>query len=227
MKNVLLIHGALGSMAQLEPLHLLLKSGHHVHSFDLSGHGADTHRGALSMERFGGDILRQMDALGWEYCVAFGYSMGGYAALQLAAQHPGRIAALVTLGSKWAWNPELASRETAKLNPAIILEKVPRYATALEQVHTGIGWKALMEHTAVLLTGLGVEGSFPAALAAQVDIPVRILLGDGDKMVSEEESRALAAHLPKGSFKLLPDTPHPLEKVDVKMLAANLLAVLR
>jgi pimeloyl-ACP methyl ester carboxylesterase len=51
--------------------------------------------------------------------------MGGYVALKTAVLHPGRIEAIVTLGTKFHWDPENASNEVRMLNPEKIEEKVP------------------------------------------------------------------------------------------------------
>ncbi len=221
--TIILLHGALGSSASFDGILPLLSNNFNACSFDFSGHGKDTFRGDLSMSQFGDDILRFMDRHSIEKCGIFGYSMGGYAALQLAGRDPGRILSILTLGTKWEWNPTQAAREIAMLNAHALMEKVPKFALALEQTHIGQGWKALLARTAELLTELGAEGGFSAGRAAQVNIPVRILLGAEDKMVSREESERMAAALPDGSFRLLPAVPHPIDKVDPTLIGEEIL----
>ncbi len=212
--TILLLHGALGSAASFDGILPLLEGKFDAYSFDFSGHGKDKYSGALSMSRFGVDILRFMDDHSLEKAAVFGYSMGGYAAVQLAAERPGRITSIVSLGTKWEWNPTQAARETAMLNADTLLEKVPKFAAVLEQTHAGQGWRPLLTRTVELLTALGAEGGFGHERTTRVNIPVRILLGAGDKMVSVKESERMAASLPKGSFRLLPDVPHQIEKVN-------------
>lgn len=52
----------------------------------------------------------------------------------------------------------------------------------------------------------------------EIDIPILILLGDGDKMVTLDETVNVYKLLPNAQFGVLPNTPHPIEQVNVKML---------
>jgi pimeloyl-ACP methyl ester carboxylesterase len=47
-------------------------------------------------------------------------------------------------------------------------------------------------------------------------------VGDRDKMVTIEETLAAYRRLPNGRFIVLPDTPHPLEKVSPGRLAREI-----
>jgi len=69
---------------------------HRVVSVDLRGHGeSDKPHGAYPIAAYADDIAYIIDQLGLGKCVAVGHSMGGKAALQLAAEHPERVAAIV------------------------------------------------------------------------------------------------------------------------------------
>ncbi|HTE48101.1 MAG TPA: alpha/beta fold hydrolase, partial [Gemmatimonadaceae bacterium] len=117
--TVLLIHGALGNAAQVEPLRALLDDAHDVHVIELDGHGdtppADE---KYSIDRFANGIRHFMTGRGIERAAFFGYSMGGYVALQFAAESPELVTSVVTLGTKLAWTPEGAARETSRLDAA-------------------------------------------------------------------------------------------------------------
>lgn len=223
---ILLIHGALGSAASFKPLIPLLEAqSFKVHTFDLGGHGANSYYGPLSMRLFGEEVLAYLDKHGLHSVSIFGFSMGGYAALQLASIAPQRIDSILTLGTKWDWDLAQIERETTPLNPDFLLEKAPKYAAKLEETHTGQGWRPLLARTSELLNRLAKEGGFSTELATKIQTPVRILLGDSDKMVTRDVSEAMAAALPQGSFRMLPNTPHPLEKVDSSLLVQEMLEV--
>ena len=124
--DVVLLHGALGSAAQLAQLKELLTPNLKTHVVEFEGHG-DTPPGdrPFRSRHFAENVLGCMSSAQLERAVLFGYSMGGYVALWLAKEIPERVAAVVTLGTKLGWNPETAAREAGRLNPATLRTKVP------------------------------------------------------------------------------------------------------
>ena len=125
MNPLILLHGALGSAAQLDQLSGLLKPCYSCCTLNFSGHGGTPMPDAFSIGLFAGDVLRFMAASNIEKADFFGYSMGGYVALYLAANHPERVGKIITLATKFAWTPESASREIRMLDPQKIAKKIP------------------------------------------------------------------------------------------------------
>lgn len=222
MKPLLLLHGALGSADQMVFLKPFFSGFSDVYIPEFSGHGKSTYKDAFSMELFENDILNYMHKHKLNSAFVFGYSMGGYAALSLAMNHPEKLNGIVTLGTKWQWTPEIASREIKMLNPNTIAEKVPAFAEELKQRHTGQGWKKLLRNTAELMADLGNSGGLLAEDGAYTNIPVRIMLGSEDRMVSCEESEKMTVRLPNAEFKLLENQPHPIDKVEPVMLSEEI-----
>ena len=52
-----------------------------------------------------------------------------------------------------------------------------------------------------------------------INLPVLLLLGYNDKMVTKEETEAVQKVLPNSRFQLLEQTAHPIEKTDIAVLA--------
>ena len=223
MTDLVLLHGALGDATQLAPLATRLGDGRRVVVIELEGHGATPLRDRpLRIESFADDAIARLDRQGIARADVFGYSMGGYVALYLAATSPARIARVATLATKLAWTPEVAARESAMLDPVVIRTKVPRFAAALEARHTGAGWEALLAHTAELLHELGARPRVTDTLLASVTHPVRISVGDRDATVTLEECVAAVRQLAGGELEVHPRTPHPFEKVSLDRLARSL-----
>jgi pimeloyl-ACP methyl ester carboxylesterase len=220
---LLLLHGALSSQKQFAPLLPLLGEKFDVHTLNFPGHGgAEMPQGAFSIPLFADAVLHYMDQKGLSSVNIFGYSMGGYVALYLAAHCPERVNKVFTLATKLDWTPEAAQRETAMLDPGKILEKVPAFAKALEEMHAPHDWKVVLQKTAGLLTGLGSNPALGEKELRQIEIPVLISLGELDKMVTLQESMMAAQQLRNGSFSLLAAAPHPFEKVDHSLLAEKM-----
>ena len=151
--------------------------------------------------------------------VVFGYSMGGYAALLLEAIAPGTFGGIVTLGTMLHWNAEVASRAAARLDLAVMQAKVPAFVQALDTRHAAVGGAAaVVPRTADLLRALGNAPPLTDALAAGIQCPVHLLVGDRDDSVSLEETTIFASRLPRAQAVLLPDTPHPIERVSAELL---------
>ena len=216
--QLLLVHGALGSASQLEPLRQAIGQGPAIRIVELEGHGDTAPTGdRYSMQRFAENI----DAAIQERAIVFGYSMGGYAALMLAAQRPERVASVITLGTKLAWSPEVAARETARLDPATIRAKVPKFAEQLELRHRGAGgWDSVLGKTARLMTEIGSLPPVNEHLFARIGQTVRLMVGDRDTLVSVDETATAVRRLAQGQLAVLPGTPHPIEQVRPGLVAA-------
>lgn len=151
--------------------------------------------------------------------LVFGYSMGGYVALALEAERPGTLGGIVTLGTKFMWTPEYATREGARLDARVMLEKVPKFAALLDERHAACGgWHALLGNTRRVMQVLGAAPLLTRASLARVGVPVMIAVGERDDTVSIDEAREVAAWMPKARAESLPDAPHPIERVPVALV---------
>jgi pimeloyl-ACP methyl ester carboxylesterase len=220
--SLLLIHGAIGAASQLAPLASALEAEHSVHIVELEGHGeTPSTNTSFDIGRFAQNVRDAMHGRGLPRAALFGYSMGGYVALHLAAESPDLVTSVMTLGTKLAWTPDVAAREVSRLDPAVIRAKVPRFAKLLEDRHAGVGgWESVLAKTAALMTSLGERPLVDASVFARLAQPVRFIVGDRDTVVSLEETMAAARAAPRGELGVLPNTPHPIEQVSVPLLAA-------
>jgi len=223
--HTILLHGALGDGRQLALLaDRLVDAGvQGVTTLELPGHGTTPLTDAsFAIEGFAQAVVDALDQRGIRQGDFFGYSMGGYVALHLAATAPARVRRVATLATKLAWTPEVAARESAMLDGAAIRAKIPKFAAALEQRHTEIGWEAVLEHTIALLRGLGERPLLTPVVLSSIAQPVRIAVGDRDTTVSIAESADAVKLLPQGELEVHPRTPHPFEKAPVDRLTRSL-----
>lgn len=218
--HLLLLHGAFGAADQLTTLAAGLQKDYTIHTLDFPGHGSKPFPDRpWTIPLFAEAVLTYMDGNGIQQASIFGYSMGGYVGMYLARHHSSRIQKLATLASKFYWDPAVAARETEKMNPKKILEKIPTFAQALEQRHQQKDWKEVLKRTADLLTSLGDKPALTSEDYPAIITPSLLLLGDRDRMVSLEETTAVFKSLPNAQFGILPATSHPIEQVDTGLLA--------
>lgn len=223
MKKLILLHGALGDATLFQPLQEVLKKSHQCYSFNFSGHGKKPFDDeGFGIEIFADELRKFINANKLKGASVFGYSMGGYVALYLASLHPELMGTITTLGTKFNWTPESAEQEVEKLNPELIAEKVPAYAKLLAERHGKKEWKTLVWQTAGMMLELGDEPILTNSVLATITNKVNILLGEDDNMVSKEESEATAKSLQYGSFKMIANTPHPIERITPSQIAREL-----
>lgn len=225
MNPIVLLHGALGSGNQLESLSEKFNViGRKSSLLNFSGHGgAAFSDNEFGIESFAHDLLNLLNEEHIDQADVFGYSMGGYVALWLAHEHPHRIGRIVTLGTKFDWNPSSAEKEVMRMNPQKIEEKVPAFAQTLRERHAPNDWKEVLTKTAEMMKRLGQTPLLTEKELKQIKSPVHILLGDQDEMADLDFSKQVAAWLSFGKFDLLPNTPHPIEKVKSDFILAAML----
>ena len=219
---LVLMHGALGSRAQVAGLAGALESRFAPYAFDFLGHGSASLTGPLTMERLVDQAADYLRTHGLAPARLFGYSMGGYVALQLAAAHPELVHSVATLATKLLWSPEVAAQLARMADEQTIAAKVPKLAAALQLEHTAIGWERLCRETRDMFATLGERPLLADTSLAGIAQPVRLMLGDRDDTVTLAETVNAFAVLPKGELEVLPRTGHPFQRVDVERLAFSM-----
>lgn len=221
---IILLHGALGSAAQLEPLAAALSSNFEVHALHFEGHGTRPSDRPFSMEAFSENVIRFMEEKRITKANIFGYSMGGYVALTTALNHPEMVGKIFTYGTKFDWTPESSEREVKMLNAEKILQKVPQFAQYLIHLHGEKNWKQLLQKTGEMMLDLGNGKAFSDDQLRSIRTLVRLSIGTKDHMVSIEETAHVADLLPNGKLQILEDWTHPVEKLDTSILKQSLTA---
>ncbi|MEP6729823.1 MAG: alpha/beta fold hydrolase [bacterium] len=213
-----LLHGALGSASQLEPLASKFVDARVV---EFAGHGnTPLDARPFALDTFVAQLDDRLQSDGAKRVDLFGYSMGGYVALAFVLRFPERVKSIFTLGTKFEWTPDTAAREASRLDADRIRAKVPQFAEQLERRHAGAGgWQGTLASTAHFLRELGDNPALGAAELARIAAPVCIGTGDRDATVGVEESARVSRQLGNGSLAVLPKTPHPFEQVNHSLLA--------
>ena len=218
MQTIILLHGAIGAKDQLEPLAAELKQqGYNVFTLSFSGHGQTSFATSFGIEQFALELEQFIETNHLDKPSVFGYSMSGYVALYLAHQQPTLLGNIITLGTKFEWSPAIAQKEVKMLDSKTIIEKVPKFAEALQKRH-GQDWELLLQKTAEMVLSLGNKNALTLNDFATIENKVLIGLADKDNMVSLEETTAVYKQLKNGAMYMFSNTKHPIESVNVKLL---------
>ena len=153
--DILFLHGALASKNQFDQLLPALGDGITAHTLNFSGHGGSMiPLSGFNFTTFSNDILEYVNSKNLKQINLFGYSMGGYAALLFASQHPHLVEKVFTLNVKFEWDLESTFKETSMLNPDKMMEKVPLFANNLMLQHGLNMWKEVLQQTSTMMNNL-------------------------------------------------------------------------
>lgn len=217
--NLLLLHGALGSAAQLRALQERVGGV----AIDLSGHGSQgIPPDGIRFEHFIADIDRAFDEHGWREAHLFGYSMGGYAAMLYAAGNPGRVKSVITLGTKFLWNEDGLKKELRMLDPDAMEQKVPAFTQVLADAHGAGRWKQVVRAIARSMIELAASPLLGPEECARIKCPALLCVGEMDTTAVPADTRRFASGVNGAEVFLLPGTPHPFDRVNLDALLPRL-----
>lgn len=177
-----------------------------------------------SLQTYAQHVIRRLEQQGPG--PVFGYSMGGYVALMVAAQRPDLVTRVMTLATKFTWHAEEGKKQVSRLDPDVMEAKVTAYAAYLNSLHTERSWKDVVRDTAKVLEQLSANPPLQPEVLSSIAMPCTIALGEEDTMVTREESEAAANLIPGARFELWPGVPHPLERVPAEPLSVGVVRFL-
>ena len=227
-RTLLLLHGALGSRSQFETLVPLLDREVDVRTPEFEGHGSEPDPGrGFRVGHFVGNITGYMDREGIDRASIFGYSLGGFVGLALAAEYPRRVAGVFTLATKILWTTEVALKEAGQCDAEKIIAKVPQFAAELERRHPVAGWRSVLDNTRGFLLELGIHNPLQHETLARIQAPVRIGCGENDPLVPPAEASAVSGMIPGSTVEVFPASPHAFERYSSEALAASIVSFVR
>jgi len=153
--HLLILHGALGCKEQFSQWKIALSEKFNCHIFDFAGHGSrSAENNSFSIPLFAVELEEYIKRNNLNQPHVFGYSMGGYVALYTAVHTKSLLGKIITLATKFDWNPESSKRESGYLKPEIMLQKVPALVEQLKTRH-GAHWEKVVAKTAEMMLELG------------------------------------------------------------------------
>lgn len=218
MKNIVLLHGALGNAQDLHSLsEALTQQGFRTYSFTFSGHGDEPSVPEFGIEQFSRELKDFILNNNINEPSVFGYSMGGYVTLFTALQDPSLLKKIITLGTKFDWSKESLAKELKSLDPDLLKQKVPAFTKLLETKH-GPDWTRLLEKTGTLMQEISDKDFLNFESLKAIHTPVLMGRGDRDQMVNLNETRAVFETLSHAALYILPGTKHPIESAPLDVL---------
>lgn len=228
---VLVLHGFTGSHESMQGVADALRDRHRVVRCDLIGHGkspSPVAHAPYGMRACVGQIVDVLDRYAVERAHVLGYSMGGRAALALAAWEPARVRSLVLVGAS-AGLDDAGARDARRADDEALADRIERegvpafvdhwMALPLFASQRRLGSGALAEARAQRLAnqatglanslrgmGTGAQPPLHDRLGA-VTVPVLLAHGAEDAKFAAI-ARDLASRLPRARVAAIPDAGH-------------------
>ena len=231
---ILFVHEYAGDHRSWEPQVRRFSRSHRCITYAARGYPPSqvpADAGAYSQQHAVDDALAVLDGLGVERADVVGISMGGFAGLHLAMQHPVRVRSLVVAGTGYGAHPSEAPRfrneceAIARLIQESGMESFARrYLSGPARVQfrnkDPRGWEQLVrqlgEHPVVgaVRTMLGVQRQRPSLYSLEAELsaieaPVLIVAGDEDDGCLET-GLWLKRIVPRSGLVVLPKSGHTL-----------------
>lgn len=215
--DIILIHGALGTAAEMKPVGHLLEADFSVHYYEIPGHGSRAdEKESYTIQGVLADFKNYLNTFQSVY--VFGFSLGGYLALMAAQQGEERIKGIVTLGTKLNWSKEEAEKEVGNLSMDFLKVKAEVFFNYLAELH-GEQLESLCDATAKFMLELGSDPQLTPESVAAISIPVRMGRGGKDRMVDAISTQEIVDAIPHGVYWEIPSWPHPIGFLNPKHVA--------
>ena len=210
---LVLIHGSGGDHLSWPPeIRRLL--GSRIYAVDLPGHGKSLGPGLQSVPDLADKMVSFMDAAGLSRAVFIGHELGGMIALDLAIDHPDRVAG-IGLISSGASMPIASSVLENISNPATFLKGVdsllekmrfPQSAIPLKETT----FKQFLSIRPTLLNGdLRACDQFDVTPRLKdIRVPVLVLCGMDDRLTPLRYSENLAGQIPGAALQTIEGAGH-------------------
>ena len=219
MNNLVFIHGAGMDRTIWQPLISIVEDhDFNAHAVDLPGHGESTDNALTTIEKLTTWLLGTLD----NETTLIGHSMGTLIALEAAAQAPDKINKLILLGTGLPMSVNPTLLEAARAKQSQVVETIVLYGHAwrgepgiepfadpavVEEVRTRLT-QSLENGT--LYTDLNACNEYQNGLSAaeQIRCPVRLILGQEDRMTPPANTKELITRLQDVAVTTIPDCGH-------------------
>lgn len=218
---LLLLHGANGAAATMQPLAAPLRARVTVPvlALDLPGHGGRGVPERFCVEDFAADVIAAMDRAGMTRATLLGYSFGGYVALYLARHHPQRVASVCTLATKLRFDAATVQHFVHLADPERLSRPGNPRASQLAQDHHPQDWRRISENNRAMFAALGERPALRDEDLRAITVPALVISGELDQLVTPQETREIAELIPGSEVATFKGFGHPLAAIPLDRVA--------
>ena len=188
---------------------------------DLPGHGRSSGKPLPTIADMADWTASLLDAAGASKARLIGHSMGSLIALETAARYPDKVSGLDLIGTAATMTVGPDLLKAAETNDPAAIDMVSIWGLGFKAELGGSlapglwmhqGAERVLQRCApgVLYNDLAACNSYQNALAAaaQIKVPVTLILGERDMMTPAKAGKTLAAAIPNARTVVLPGAGH-------------------
>ena len=205
-RPLVLLHGGLGCMMELNTVAERLSPRFRLIGIDLRGHGRSTLGDAgLSYARYQADVEAVLTHLNIDKYSILGFSDGGITGYRLALQAPLNVEKLIAVGAQWYLDPAGdAAAMLGGLDSKRWIDMFPESVRYYERVNPQPDFDRLVETVVAQVWMDTTETGYPQENAGNIESPVLLVRGDGDELFSLHEAAGLCSRLKEVHFLNIP-----------------------
>jgi pimeloyl-ACP methyl ester carboxylesterase len=222
LPSVVMLHGA-GFDHSTWALHSrwFAHHGFSVLAPDLPGHGRSPGRPLPTIAEMADWTAALIESAGAPKAKLVGHSMGSLIALETAARHPAKVAALSLIGTAATMTVGADLLNAAEANDPAAIDMVSIWGLGFRAelggslapglwMHQGAQRVLQQTRPGVLYKDLNACNAYQNALAAaaEIKVPVTLILGERDMMTPAKAGKTLAAAIPHARTVVLPGAGH-------------------
>lgn len=213
---ILFLHSALSTHREFGTLSAFFEDRRQIF-VDFPSHGQSSMpKTQLSMSALAGVMRDLLEKLELFHVDIIGYSMGGYAAIELARIAPGMVRSITSHAMKFYWTEEAMAEALEGLGEEKIRKRSEKAYQLLSELHAKNG-------LAAAVSGMkSIIGDFKDSRLSEADlrslhVPLLLSAGDRDDLVPLGEIvRLFQSQNPtEVSLAIHPNSPHALSKLDL------------
>lgn len=220
--KLVILHGASGTAATMQPLLETIGPDIETIALDLVGHGGRPVPEKLSIEALAADVISQLDSRALTRVFLFGYSAGGCLALYLASHFPERFVGISTLASKYVFDERTIAHWTHLTDPARISRPGSKRPEELTRDHYPQRWVDVVSSNRRMFEDWRRTPPLREDDLRTIAMPVLLFSSDSDQLVTIEETIALGNLLANSRVVVFRGQSHPLKIVPLTALGRAL-----
>jgi len=195
--------------------------GYAVLAPDLPGHGRSAGQPLPTIADMAEWTAALLDAASARPAKLIGHSMGSLVALETAARHPDKVSGLSLIGTAATMTVGPDLLKAAEANDTAAIDMVSIWGLGFKAelggslapglwMHQGAQRVLQQSRPGVLYSDLNACNTYQnaTAAAAQIKVPVTLVLGERDMMTPAKAGKALAAAIPGARTVVLPAAGH-------------------
>jgi len=230
--HVLVLHGWLGDSTVFNPMLPAVDSSSATFAFmDYRGYGKSLSQiGEYSIDEIASDAISLADHLGWDRFHLLGHSMGGKAALRVAANHPSRVMRIVAAtpvsASPVPFDADgltlftVATERLENRQTIIDITTGSRLPQAWARAVALKSWETSSQHAFASYFDAWAHSGF-AAEARGLETEILVLVGEHDAAVTEQVVGATCLKdYPNARLKIIRNAGHyPMQETPLNFAA--------